>query len=150
MSIQKNVIMGVGFGFGPELLTNGTFDTVTTGWTIQGATCTIAVVAGEIEITNSGAAGGFVHSDNVTLVAGRRYRLRFRMRRGTSSSISVAVRASPGDAVLATMTSIDTANRDDVLDFIASTSAAYVRLGANQAVLGRTAYFDNLSMKRFR
>lgn len=135
---------------GPELFPYGTFDTDTTGWNIVGATCTIAVVSGELEVTNAGAAGGSADSDAIAVAPFKRHRLRYRARRGTSSSVTVAVRATPGDAILASVTITATGNQDSFLDFVATTAGCYVRVSSNQAVLGRTGYFDNISVREFR
>ena len=55
---------------GTELVTNGTFDTNTTGWTAQ--TSTLTWSSGTMQITRSGGAGQTAYQA-FTTVAGRRY-----------------------------------------------------------------------------
>lgn len=138
------VYLSQGGTTGSELVVNGTFTTNTTGWTASGAT--LAVVSSELEVTNTGAAAGIADSDAFATVVGTAYLVGYTARRGTSSSVGIEVRTTSGSAE-ASITLTNTSNVDGFLYFIASTTSTFIRVSSNQAVLGRTGYFDNLSVK---
>ena len=138
------VYLSQGGTTGSELVVNGTFTTNTTGWTASGAT--LAVVSSELEVTNTGASSGIADSDAFATVVGTAYLVGYTARRGTSSSIDIQVRKTAGGAETS-VTLTNTSNVDGFLYFIASTTSTFIRVSSNQAVLGRTGYFDNLSVK---
>lgn len=138
------VYLSQGGTTGSELVVNGTFTTDTTGWTASGAT--LAVVSSELEVTNTGAAAGIADSDAFATVVGTAYLVGYTARRGTSSSVGIEVRTTSGSAETS-ITLTNTSNVDGFLYFIASTTSTFIRVSSNQAVLGRTGYFDNLSVK---
>jgi hypothetical protein len=133
-----------GLVLGPELVTNGDFSNGTTGWTPSNAT--LAVVSGELEVTNSAALAGIATSDSFSTVAGRFYVLTYTARRGTSSSIDLQARTSAG-AALQSVTLTNTTNTNGKLIFAATTSASIIRVVINQAVAGRTGFIDNISVR---
>jgi hypothetical protein len=138
------VYLSQGQTTGSELVVNGTFSTDTTGWTAVGAT--LAVVSGELEVTNTGASAGFADSDAFATVVGTAYIIRYTARRGTSSSVGIAVRKTAGGSE-ASVTVTSTSNVDGFLYFVASSTSTFIRVSSNQSVLGRTGYFDNISCK---
>jgi hypothetical protein len=138
------VYLSQGATTGSELVVNGTFPTDTTGWTATAAT--LAVVSGELEVTNTGASAGFADSDAFATVVGTAYIVGYTARRGTSSSAGIEVRKTAGGAeTFVTLTSAS--NVDGFLYFVASSTSTFIRVSSNQAVLGRTGYFDNISCK---
>jgi hypothetical protein len=137
------VYLSQGATTGSELVVNGTFPTDTTGWTATAAT--LAVVSGELEVTNTGASAGFADSDAFATVVGTAYIVGYTARRGTSSSVGIEVKTAGGTEASVTITS--TSNVNGFLYFVASSTSTFIRVTSNQAVLGRTGYFDNLSCK---
>ena len=79
---------------GSELVTNGTFDSNTTGWTASDAGCSLSLVSNQLRITNNDAtAGGAVTSFSV--VSGEVYTFSV----GTSSgTVQLYLGAAPNTA----------------------------------------------------
>lgn len=67
---------GGGASYGPELVTNGTFDSDTAGWTVVGGT--LSSVAGKLRVTSGGSDNGATQ-DVFGLEIGATYRLRATM-----------------------------------------------------------------------
>ena len=80
---------------GSELVTNGTFDSNTTGWTASDAGCSLSLVSNQLRITNNDAtAGGAVTSFSV--VSGEVYTFSV----GTSSgTVQLYLGAAPNTAI---------------------------------------------------
>jgi hypothetical protein len=74
--------------FGANVLTNGTFDTDTTGWTTINSPTTFTVVNGMARITANGSGKGFLQA--VTLVNGATYRLSYRYSVAVGTGFTVA------------------------------------------------------------
>jgi len=70
--------------FGPNLITNGTFDSGIAPWSVSGATA--ANVGGELEVTWNAGHAFPVALQNFTAVPGRTYEIACRARRGTTTS----------------------------------------------------------------
>jgi len=128
---------------GTELVTNGTFDTDTTGWTaISGAT--LSVVSGELVVTNAGGDGFAGAEQAITTEAGRTYAVTFDV---------VTAGPSGWDCNIGT-----TSNSSDLYDgavstetgtitvfFTATSTTSYVGLVSRNA--GGSSTFDNISVK---
>jgi hypothetical protein len=63
-----------GMARGAELVTNGTFDTDTTGWTPRNANTSLSVVSGMLQVANGGAEFSYGYQ-TITAVVGRTYRV---------------------------------------------------------------------------
>lgn len=155
--------------YGPELVTNGGFDTDTTGWTAE--TCTLSVVAGAIRITSTtnGTAAWVARQDRDT-VPGKLYearatfvgsggpnvtaaRLEIRRTDGTSIAVSPAPLPSNGTTLTVYFTALDTTTRvrlrgetgaggvsgSSYVDYD-NVSVREVRLGEMGANLGASGY----------
>jgi len=84
---------GTGETFGDELVTNGSFDSNTTGWTPQ--SCTLASIVGGqsgncLEITRTGAAFQFAQG-GLSTVVGRLYKMSGWVKSGTSGNESFRI-----------------------------------------------------------
>ncbi|MDA8746205.1 Ig-like domain-containing protein, partial [Rubripirellula amarantea] len=80
---------------GPELITNGTFDTNLTGWTTTGATINLG--PGELNFGGGDVAGPHTASQTIATEAGQTYRLTFDYRDGSTTktqSLQVTVDGS--------------------------------------------------------
>lgn len=76
-------------GAASSLLTNGTFDSATTGWTAQNAATLTSVTGGDdgncLQITCDGTNNPQCYQ-NFTTVVGTSYRIRFKVKKGTATS----------------------------------------------------------------
>jgi hypothetical protein len=123
---------------GSELVTNGTFDTDTTGWSTAGGTVSLSSVSGELEI--DGDANTFA-LQNISLTAGKVYRLTGTARLGTHDG-SVRVYIGTSFSVVTS-----TENTDVDIIYVATSSSANINLRLHDGVTGGTAYFDNISVR---
>lgn len=90
----KNMRQSRGVSYGPELVTNGTFTTDTTGWAATNAT--LSVVGGEMQVLAT-AAGAQADQNVSGLTIGATYNLRTKMTPGNASNFA-AVLVSGGHA----------------------------------------------------
>ena len=124
---------------GTELVTNGTFDSGTTGWAGQNAT--IANVAGELEVT--GAAGtGRAAQSAIPTTAGKIYKVVATGRKVTTD-VNFYVYNTSDSANLLSLTFSSTSNDTQTGYFCASGSSVFAWAFSGNAV----AYFDNISIK---
>jgi hypothetical protein len=114
-----------------ELVTNGTFDTDTTGWTATNATT--SVISGVARVTATVDFGRI--SQSCTTVVGKTYRVTAYELDGTSVG-QVLVGTSAGSGGLGSGTA---------LTFVATTTTSFVTLRINTA--GGYADFDNISVR---
>ena len=123
------------------LVTNGTFDTNTTGWTDYLATT--SVTSGEVETTNTGSAGGLYQ--DITTVVGGSYTTMVVARCGTATAVDLRVYDGGGFSTLIDSdTSASTSNVTFTISFVAVSSSTRIYLRG--AGTGFTAYFDNISV----
>ena len=78
---------------GSELVTNGTFDTDTSGWTGNFAGATLSVDSQRLKISVSGAASGYAYQE-VPTVAGKVYSLKVDKTDGTNTAWGVLVEST--------------------------------------------------------
>ena len=123
---------------GPELVTNGTFDTATTGWAAVNST--LSVVSGKLRVTNVGANAGYCHQA-ITTVVGQKYVLSASVTQQTSSTYSIYIGNGPGSGALG---GLGTAAS---VEFTATATTTYLSPINTQAVDGRYTDFDNISVK---
>lgn len=133
--------------YGPELISNGTFTSGTTGWDFDfGAT--IAAVGGELEYTSSATGGR--SSTSFTCTIGKTYKAIATGRRGTytgaSLMIAVASDLGLGTRLLELNYSLTTAT-ELTGTFVASGATMFLGVRSPAAIAG-TGYFDNISVKQ--
>lgn len=128
------------------VLTNGTFDTVTTGWTASG-TGAVAIASGEIQLTISTSLDSF--SQTVTGYPGRAFAFTGTGRRGTNTVNSPQLAATTQNAALnGNFTSgspIIGVNATTKLHLSAPNSGA-MYVGARGSTGLGTALFDNFTL----
>lgn len=124
---------------GPELLTNGTFYTNTTGWTAVSST--LAVVSGELEVT--AATTNYPRAEQVyPLVVGKTYRMIATARKGTANA-DAYISYTSGPYVSTTSTT----NVTLTMVFTATNVNGLATLGIFSGTATGTAYFDNVSVR---
>ena len=130
-----------------SLLTNGSFDSATTGWTAVAATLA-SVASGQsgncLEVTSSGAALGQAYQD-ITTVVGRMYKLTCYFKAGTSSAGSIQVGDS-GDpnAITESGALTDVAWALKTLVFIATATTTRITLETTDPTTSETSLFDEI------
>jgi hypothetical protein len=134
-----------GLVLGSELVTNGTFDSGTTGWTAAGGT--IAVVSGEMQVTRAATTSTAYQA--ITTVVGVTYKVTGVQRVVTASAQPNIVARTGIDPTLG-LISAGTATAsstfvDNTFYFVASGTTTYLHLTAGNAA-GVVA-FDNITTK---
>jgi hypothetical protein len=134
--------------YGPELVTNGTFNADLTGWTDQSsAPCTAAWSSGAALLTSGASVPGLRGSirQTLTFTPGRLYELRISTGNGTSSGVyQIYTRISGSTFALAAQT-IST-NLSATHYFTPTISSAEIELFSPTG-LTTTAIFDNVSVR---
>ena len=138
-TIRPYVSVGVPADWaGTDLVTNGTFDTDTTGWTAVNST--LSIVSGKLRVTNVGANAGYCHQA-ITTVVGQKYVLSATVTQQTSATYSIYIGNGPGSGALG---GLGTAAS---VEFTATATTTYLSTINTQAVDGRYTDFDNISVK---
>jgi hypothetical protein len=127
-----------------ELVTNGTFTTDTTGWTV-GASATIAATGAELNITNTGATFGNA-SQGFTTVIGKTYIASCNARIGTASLVNLSVGTALGNSAIGNASTNSGTNVTLQVTFVAIATTTYVSAVNNNTSAG-TGIYDNISVK---
>lgn len=129
-----------------ELVTNGTFDSATTGWGAS-ANCTIASVSGELQITITAASNG-CYQLVTGLTVGKSYVITADSRIDTATSVSVSVSSSISSAGIIAYVGYNN-NSATNTTFVASFTAVETSHRVYCIVNGTSgiAYVDNISIK---
>ena len=125
-----------------NLVTNGTFDTDTTGWTTFNSG-TLAVVSGELEVTNTIAAGGRA-TQSFRTVAGGTHRLSLDYTGGTAASVTVRVGTTQNGGELLIVPPISSPATVDNT-FTATGATSWLSIGNNVTTL-TTSLWDNITL----
>ena len=130
--------------FGPELITNGTFDTDTTGWT--GNNADLSVVSSRLRVKNNSAAKGNA-SDPYTTIVGKTYRASIDfVKNGVNGSLHIGTTAGGSEVFNG---SALTSTQTQVITFIATATTTYIGLVVETTVDNDEADFDNISVKEY-
>lgn len=131
---------------GPNLITNGTFATDTTGWTTS--LSTIASVGGELQITSTGTGSEAAAGQLITTVPGQTYSVTWTGRQGTSSTIRVAATMGGSPFTqLASDATFSAVNVTRTFTFIAVSTTTTISPRGYCATAGLTTFFDNISVR---
>lgn len=132
--------------YGPELITNGTFDSDTTGWTAFNAV--ISSTSNQLKVDDTANAGGWsCASQQVTTEPGAKYRLEVTLGSATEDSY---IGINAGAYLVAGVTPTLSYGRfsggqTTVIEFIAPEKITSISLTAND---NGVSYFDNVSLKK--
>lgn len=135
----------LGLVLGSELVTNGTFDTATTGWSVTAGNGTIAAVGGELQVTSG--TGGVLASTPITTVVGKTYKMYVTGRRGTYTGTPQFGFGATSGATPAELTFATTSNETKTAVYTATTTTTYIIARFPTIENGATSYFDNVSVK---
>ena len=125
---------------GVELVTNGTFDTDTTGWTAYDG-ATTSVTSGKVTITNNNGNDGIYQG--FSTVVGKVYQISAYTENGTSITKTLVGTGAGNGSLLNTLPT----NGGNVSGtFVATGTTTYVSLQLD-GVAGSTGTFDNVSVK---
>lgn len=130
--------------YGPELISNGTFDTDTTGWSGNVA-ATLSVVSNELQVTSSGTSYPAFAYQGVTTTIGEVYRLVADVNY-TSDDGLIRVGTVAGSGNLGE-SGVLTSDQTVVIEFTATSTTSYIRVGLNSAGDAQSIAFDNISVK---
>ncbi|ROH88007.1 DUF642 domain-containing protein [Pseudomethylobacillus aquaticus] len=135
-------------GIRTNLVSNGSFDTNTTGWTASGAT--LSSVAGGsnstngLSIANSGAASGSAYQD-VTTRIGRVYMVTFGGDTGDADGFQVKVgTTADDDAILTSPVYTDATLTTKKLAFVATATTTRISLVNTSVQSGEFVLFDDV------
>ena len=133
---------------GSELITNGTFDTDTTGWSAyRGAT--LNHVSGELEVVGSSSMAGSSASQQITTVAGSTYVLSGTITYNSGTQGRIGVGSDSGDLGAGTSTDLghltDLTTGDFSITFTAVDTGTWIVLSPQS--LSDTIRFDNISVR---
>lgn len=129
-----------GLVLGSELVTNGTFTSNVTGWTVYGdAATTISWDAGRALINAATNSDGLFQS--ITTVVGRMYQMTATFERGTATGLQATTNAADGN-----FQNVTAASGAISLVFSASSTSTAVRITTSSTSSG-TFYIDNISVR---
>ena len=130
---------------GAELVTNGTFDTNTTGWTaLNGATLSIS--SNRLLITGNGSSAGGGATQSFTTVSGQQYILSYIAYAGSINSGQIRIGTSSNSFNITFDNSV-TSSAYDPIYFTATGTTTFVTLGLNAGVASSGSFgYDNVSV----
>lgn len=135
-----------GLTLGPQLVTNGTFDTNTNSWTsVNGAVAT--AVDGKMQVLNNTTVNGNMYQE-VTTVVGKTYLLTGQISDvtgGIQPRLMVGTGISSGDLVSSQYSGSGTFNVRAV--FVATGTTTWINAIMNTATSGVFASFDGISVQ---
>jgi len=132
-------------GYMPNLVSNGTFDSDTSGWSNNDAGVTLSVESGKLKVVTGAMANRGAIQDIAT-TAGKTYYFSALMRTA-SASISVRVIKNPGGTFAAQ--TADTTSTTEIFGanyFTAEAGSTY-QIYCRISLSSSTAYFDNVSVR---
>ena len=137
-----------GLVLGAELVTNGGFDSNTTGWNPR-AGCTLSVVAGWLRLTYTGSGAARANFTTLTTVVGKTYKIIFNVRNTTSTGTAGGFVYS--DAFVTQIATSGSKRADDSYSFVftATSTTSNIEVGNSASDGGAGAYleFDNISVR---
>jgi len=132
-----------GLVMGPERVTNGLFDSGTTGWAVSGAGITLSAVSGEFSIASTGAGGAYT---SLATTVGKTYRLTGVGRSLAGMSIVALIQTeSPGGGPLGGAQYIDS-EAATPFEFVFTATATNHIVYLRSSAAGN-AYWDNISVR---
>jgi len=141
----------VGIDESTNLVTNGTFDTDTTSWSVgdtNGANTTLASVSGELVVTADSLDGnGNWAQQSFTTVIGQRYTVSVDLI-GSLNTSGVIVRVGGSSITVANgmIRNVSASVGTNTLDFVATDTTTYIAVGHQYTSSPSTSTWDNISV----
>jgi len=129
---------------GTELITNGTFDTDTSGWSV-GNGGTISVDAQRLKIQNSPTQISAFASQGITTESGKEYAVSFTVEDATSSPAWMRVGTSNAGVNLLNQNFNGAGSH--IFKFTATSSNTYITLMVSVGIVSRYTIVDNISVR---
>lgn len=131
-----------GKGLGEELVTNGTFYSNTTGWTLRNSS-SLSVDTQQLKVSNTEALYGAVYQA-VSVTVGKKYRYSVTHKGGTNTQRIMFVGPSVYNSALGQVTVAE--NGRGHIDFTAATSTIYIHV-RNDNISGSYGLWDDFSVR---
>ena len=134
--------------YGSELISNGTFDSATTGWEALRATLTVS--SQKLRVANDGGTGNAIAHETFDAIPGRTYRVTANFIAGTDEGAKIAVGKADalGTGIYQGGTDAMTTNTSVDFTFVAADTTQVVFLYAAQTDAdGEYHEWDNVSIK---
>lgn len=140
-------------GIQTQMLTNGTFDTDTTGWTASDATLTSTAggySSNCLEIAETGSANPGQAYQDITTVVGRFYVVDFYFKQGTAATgrLLIGTTADP-DSIYTGIPLADASWTFYRVAFMATATTTRITLQSDDATATETSYFDEVVVNEF-
>ena len=134
--------------YGEELVTNGTFDDGTTGWTAGDAESLLSIVSNSLRLTNNDAGTAYVYSSYFTTVVGKDYTISFNVS-GTSDTAKRARLLVIGQSEGTLYDSSNVYSVQKVVQTFTANDTSTRLILSNGNLTGVGAYFDfdNVTVK---
>lgn len=133
-----------GLVLGPELVTNGTFDTDTVGYATYQAT--LAAVAGEMQITSAAADLSQSALMGLPVTTGKWYEVSATLRRGTNpGTVTLEVYDGVAQVLIAEVASIAGVQVSGTVQ--AKAMLIDVKMNCHTTAIGQTSFVDNISVR---
>lgn len=133
-----------GLVLGPELVTNGTFDTDTVGYATYQAT--LAAVAGEMQITSAAADLSQSALMGLPVTTGKWYEVSATLRRGTNpGTVTLEVYDGVAQVLIAEVASIAGVTVSGTVQ--AKAMLIDVKMNCHTTAIGQTSFVDNISVR---
>ena len=130
-----------GLTLGSELVTNGTFDTDTTGWSASGST--LSVVSGRLRVTAVSIYGNAKQS--FATVIGKTYKYSFGRFNGTAGANAIRIGTTSGGSEYINVIVTDETNLQGY--FVATSTTTHLTLYAWTTTAGNYSEYDNVTVK---
>jgi hypothetical protein len=141
-------VPGISTSTSATIVSNGHFDTDTTGWTVGTATGTLVAANGELEIQRVSTNGTYC-TQQITTETGKRYTVSFDTRSsqaGSSYITKFQIGTTPaGSELLDRIDTDSTTMVHHTASFTATGTTAYVFLGSNYTA---NSFWDNIVIKQ--
>lgn len=136
--------VGASSPYGPELVSNGTFDSDLTGWATYGE-ATASVVSGRAFVTNNNGNDGI--SQAFSVEGGATYEVSGDIENGTSPQCKILIGTGIGNGNRLNSLPTSTGSVSGQFTSDAGDTTLRVNLQLN-GVAGSTGYFDNISIRK--
>ena len=126
----------------PNLVTNGTFDTDTTGWGIRVDRTVLSVVSGEMKVENIGSGFGYAYQA-ISTVVGKKYALEMKL---SSNTPACTVRVGDAEISGTVLNVSETGTGYFKYEFTADATTTYISFTVGTATVGDYFLIDNVAV----